>query len=134
MIWEKVGWRSEGYTAVLASEIRGEHIRKKRHPELFPEPRVQDLTYAQAWEIFREKRFPSLKNHAARINRYKTHIGPVFGNVPQSKITSFQLESFKADLLITEAVHRAKDDKTLPLGYSLAPGTINHILIDKEIR
>ena len=121
MIWEKVGWRSEGYTAVLASEIRGEHIRKKRHP-------------AQAWEIFREKRFPSLKNHAARINRYKTHIGPVFGNVPQSKITSFQLESFKADLLITEAVHRAKDDKTLPLGHSLAPGTINHILIDKEIR
>ncbi|GAB7495939.1 hypothetical protein Bwad002_02900 [Bilophila wadsworthia] len=92
------------------------------------------MTYAQAWEIFREKRFPSLKNHAARINRYKTHIGPVFGNVPQSKITSFQLESFKADPLITEAVHRAKDDKTLPLGYSLAPGTINHILIDKEIR
>lgn len=130
LIWEKVGWRSEGYTAVLASEIRGERIRKKRHPELFPEPRVQDLTYAQAWEIFREKRFPSLKNHAARINRYKTHIGPVFGNVPLSKITSFQLESFKADLLITEAVHRAKDGKTLPLGHSLAPGTINHILID----
>ena len=47
LIWEKVGWRSEGYTAVLASEIRGERIRKKRHPELFPEPRTQDLTYQQ---------------------------------------------------------------------------------------
>ena len=51
LIWEKVGWRSEGYTAVLASEIRGERIRKKRQPELFPEPRTQDLTYQQAWEI-----------------------------------------------------------------------------------
>ena len=67
LIWEKVGWRSEGYTAVLASEIRGERIRKKRHPELFPEPRTQDLTYQQAWEIFKEKRLPSLKNRAARV-------------------------------------------------------------------
>lgn len=95
LIWEKVGWRSEGYTAVLASEIRGERIRKKRHPELFPEPRTQDLTYQQAWEIFKEKRLPSLKNRAARVNHYNTHIGPALGNMLLSEITTFQLESFQ---------------------------------------
>ena len=88
----------------------GEHTQEALSNS-FPEPRSRFDLCTVAWEIFREKRFPSLKNHAARINRYKTHIGPVFGNVPQSKITSFQLESSKADLLITEAVHRAKDDK-----------------------
>lgn len=130
LIWEKVGWRSEGYTAVLASEIRGERIRKKRHPELFPEPRTQDLTYQQAWEIFKEKRLPSLKNRAARVNHYNTHIGPALGNMLLSEITTFQLESFKADLMITEAIHRARDGRTIPLGQSLAPATINLILID----
>ena len=130
LIWEKVGWRSEGYTAVLASEIRGERIRKKRHPELFPEPRTQDLTYQQAWEIFKEKRLPSLKNRAARVNHYNTHIGHALGNMLLSEITTFQLESFKADLMITEAIHRARDGRTIPLGQSLAPATINLILID----
>lgn len=47
-----------------------------------------------------------------------------------SKITTFQLESFKADLMITEAIHRARDGRTIPLGQSLAPATINLILID----
>ena len=36
LIWEKVGWRSEGYTAVLASEIRGERIGKETPSRAFP--------------------------------------------------------------------------------------------------
>ena len=32
--------------------------------------------------------------------------------------------------MITEAIHRARDGRTIPLGQSLAPATINLILID----
>ena len=49
LIWEKVGWKSEGYTAVLARELRAERIRQFRHPEMFPNTaRTPILTYGQA--------------------------------------------------------------------------------------
>lgn len=36
LIWEKVGWRSEGYTAVLASEIRANASVRNAIPNSFP--------------------------------------------------------------------------------------------------
>lgn len=34
--WEKVGWWSDGYSAVLASQVRAERIRSIRHGEEIP--------------------------------------------------------------------------------------------------
>ena len=130
LIWEKVGWRSEGYTAVLASEIRGEHIRRRRHPELFPQDRKRDMPYGQAWEIFAAKRLPLLKNQATRVYHYNAHIGPAFADTLLSEITEFRLESFKAQLLATEAIHKNRVGMVSPLGHTLAPGTINYLLLD----
>ncbi|GAB7511268.1 MAG: site-specific integrase [Bilophila sp.] len=131
LIWEKVGWKSEGYTAVLASEIRAERIRVSRHPDQFPSPPKADpLTYGRAWEIFAEKRLPLLKNHKALRHHYAIHIQPVFENVLLKDITSFSLESFKVALLSKEAIRKTKTGKVLPRGNTLSPSTVNFILLD----
>lgn len=131
LIWEKVGWKSEGYTAVLASEIRAERIRVSRHPDQFPSPPKADpLTYGRAWEIFAEKRLPLLKNHKALRHHYAIHIQPVFENVLLKDITSFSLESFKVALLAKEAIRKTKTGKVFPRGNTLSPSTVNFILLD----
>lgn len=131
LIWEKVGWKSEGYTAVLASEIRAQRIRVNRHPDLFPAvPNAAPLTYGRAWEIFAEKRLPLLKNEKALRHHYAIHIRPVFENVLLKDITSFGLESFKVALLATESIRRTKTGKVLPTGHTLSPSTVNFILLD----
>ena len=131
LIWEKVGWKSEGYTAVLASEIRAERIRVSRHPDQFPSPPKADpLTYGRAWEIFAEKRLPLLKNHKALRHHYAIHIQPVFENVLLKDITSFSLESFKVALLAKEAIRKTTTGKVFPRGNTLSPSTVNFILLD----
>ena len=131
LIWEKAGWRSEGYTAVLASELRAERIRKTRHPEIFPDVLPKDtLTYGQAWEIFNEKVLLFLKSRITRTQHYTMHIAPVFRDVPLNEITSLKLESLKQKLLNTEAIRRGPTGKIYRMGSSLSPATVNLILSD----
>ena len=132
LIYEKVGWRSEGYTAVLASEVRAERNRKGRHPEMFDsvQSKPVDLTYGQAWEIFSQKRIPLLKNRAALLHHYAIHIRPVFEHTLLKDITSFALESFKVDLMATESIRKTKKGTILSTGRTLAPATVNFILLD----
>ena len=122
LIWEKVGWKSEGYTAVLASELRAERIRQFRHPEMFPNTaRTPNLTYGQAWKIFSEKRLPFLKSGSQRILKYHyaMHIEPFFANTPLHKITSLELETFRATLMKTTTIHRTDRGKSYTLGVLL---------------
>ena len=131
LIWEKAGWRSEGYTAVLASELRAERIRKTRHPEIFPDvPPKDTLTYGQAWEIFNEKVLLFLKSRITRPQHYTMHIAPVFRDVPLNEITSLKLESLKQKLINTEAIRRGPTGKIYRMGSSLSPATVNLILSD----
>lgn len=131
LIWEKAGWRSEGYTAVLASELRAERIRKTRHPEIFPDvPPKDTLTYGQAWEIFNEKVLLFLKSRITRTQHYTMHIAPVFRDVPLNEITSLKLESLKQKLINTEAIRRGPTGKIYRMGSSLSPATVNLILSD----
>lgn len=125
LIWEKIGWRSEGYTAVLASEIRGDRIRSKRHPDMFPASKTLNMTYGQAWNIFKERHLPNLKNQATYLGHHSRYIGPFFDDTPLSQITLLYLENFKASLLRPQR-------KSLEGNYPdkiLAPASINHILL-----
>ena len=78
LIWEKVGWKSEGYTAVLASEIRAERIRVSRHPDQFPSPpkadpltrhpRVSSIMLSVVFGLLMLAASPSLcHSHPARL-------------------------------------------------------------------
>ena len=49
LIWEKAGWSSEGYTAQLASQVRGERIRTLRHGRELP-VKKGDRTLQKIWD------------------------------------------------------------------------------------
>lgn len=123
LVWEKVGWRSEGYSATTASEVRSERVRQSRHPEIAP-PRLAItgcMTMHEAWTLFRDRWLPSVKRPEEEISRYTTHIAPRFGAMTLAAITPLMLEDFKHNLLNTESVRS---------GRVLAPGTVRHILSD----
>ena len=100
LIWEKVGWASEGYTAQMASDIRGERIRIERHTGVLPERRKKSaMTMSDAWAIFKEKWLPNLAHPRDEESRYTCHIAPRFSSTPLDRITPLALETFKQELL-----------------------------------
>lgn len=100
LIWEKVGWASEGYTAQMASDIRGERIRIERHTGVLPERRKKSaMTMGDAWAIFKEKWLPNLAHPRDEESRYTCHIAPRFSSTPLDRITPLALETFKQELL-----------------------------------
>jgi integrase len=119
-IWEKVGWKSEGYTAQMANLLRADRMQSLRHGdsikkkaednELDAGPRV--MTFGEAWKLYSEKWLPNLAKPKDEHYRYNAHIAPRFEDRPLEAITPLDLETFKLDLL-------AKN---------LAPATVKHIL------
>lgn len=119
LIWEKVGWRSEGYSVNKASEIRADRIRALRHPE-HEAAAPQVITMAQAWEVFKKQALVNVRGRG-EISRYETHIEPRFGNTNLYDITTLALEDFKNELFAKKTV---RGDTTL------SPETVRHILSD----
>jgi integrase len=105
-IWEKVGWKSEGYTAQMAHLLRadrmqalrhGEAIKKGKEVEADATPRM--MTFGEAWKLYSEKWLPNLAKPKDEQNRYDNHIGPRFGKTPLDAITPLELETCKQELL-----------------------------------
>lgn len=113
-VWEKIGWLSEGYTAKLASDIRGDRMQAKRHGKELPKqkkkaPRLSDFwTKYEAWAKQNKNREGS-----DDISRYNCYIKDRFENRRLDSISPFDLERMKNDLL--------KKD------YS--PATVKHCLV-----
>lgn len=100
LVWEKIGWASEGYTAQMASDIRGERVRADRHTGVLPERKKKtSMTFGDAWAIFKEKWLPNLANPRDEESRYNCHIAPRFASTPLDRITPLDLETFKQELL-----------------------------------
>lgn len=115
LVWEKIGWTSEGYSAQMASDIRGERVRADRHAGALPERKKKtSMTMDDAWAIFKEKWLPNLAHPRDEESRYRCHISPRLGSSPLDRITPLELESFKQELL----------------GKGLAPASVRLILGD----
>lgn len=112
-VWEKVGWRSEGYSAELAAQVRSERLRTQRHASV-PAVVNRKLTMDQAWALYVKQHVPGLKDAATEISAYNKHIGPALGHLRMDQISAYDLEGIKADLT-------AK-------GY--APATVKHVLVE----
>lgn len=115
-VWEKVGWKSEGYTAQAASHVHAERIQAIRHGDLVlpskkPEAEVE-LTFDRAWQIYDEKWLPNLSRPQDERSRYRNHIAPRFASVPLGEIKTIDLEDFKHELL----------------SKGLSPGSAKHVL------
>lgn len=104
-VYERVGWRSEGYTIEDAIRLRGLRVRENRHPELFKpsrkSERPKDITVDEAWDAFKRNWLPNLKNQYQTERTYKCYIRPRFGQRYILSISELELEGFKQELLTT---------------------------------
>lgn len=116
LIWEKVGWVSEGYTAALASQVRSERIRTIRHGEELPRKKKKnEKKFHELWEIYYEYAKANKKSYKDDDYRYKKHIEPVFGQRDVSEINIEELDKFKTILLKDKGLSAQTTKHTLGL-------------------
>jgi len=113
-IWEKIGKESEGYTALLASQVRAEHVRLKRHGEELPQERAKAPTVKTVWEKYKKWIQENRKNKGIDdISRYENYLQPVIENKRLDEISPLDLERIKSNL--------TKE--------GLAPASVKHVLV-----
>lgn len=102
-VWEKVGWRSEGYTVQDAIAIRGQRIQRDRHPDEQNLPKRQkpgsSATIGDIWRHYVKNYLPHLKNASLPCGAYNVHIKPRFEHFPAEKLEPLEVERFKLALL-----------------------------------
>ena len=123
LVWEKVGWASEGYTPQMATVVRGEKLREIRHGDYLPSRRKNRLTMKEAWKAYDKWLGTGKKHPEDDRSRYKAHIELKFGDKPLSAITPHDLEAFKTSLLEKE-IETPSGKKR-----SLSPATVKHVLV-----
>lgn len=98
LIWEKIGWASEGYSAKFASEIRAERMRAIRHGDYLPHNEKAPLFKEVAKEYLKWSK-ANKKSGLDDKSRYRNHLAKRFNNLRLNEISSLELERFKRDLL-----------------------------------
>lgn len=100
-IWEKVGWRSEGYSLQDAIAIRGMRVKTIRHPELhaLDATSEQQVTISELWEKYCEICLPNLRNKKTPTLIYNNYIGPRFSGMSVDSITKLDIDNFKNYLI-----------------------------------
>ena len=98
-VWEKVGWKSQGYSAELARQIRNERIIAMQHGEDLPKdkkkaPFFRDVAAKYLQWAATHKRRAGIEDQS----RYDCHLKGRFADKRLDEITPFDLERMKADL------------------------------------
>ncbi|MBU1229579.1 MAG: site-specific integrase [Proteobacteria bacterium] len=98
-VWEKVGWRSEGYTAAMASQIRAERVRTVRHgdlPSAILDKRRPELTIGGAWEAY-QGHLAKTKRPGTDKSRWDLHLAHM-GAQTIASLSPLELERLKESL------------------------------------
>jgi hypothetical protein len=98
-VWEKCGWRSEGYTAKLAHTIRAERLRTIRHGGDLPKLKKKAPLFSE----LAEKYFAWASENKAQggvhdKSRYENHIKTRYARKRLGEIRPFDLETMKIEL------------------------------------
>ncbi len=98
-VWEKVGWKSQGYSAELARQIRNERIIAMQHGDELP----QDKKKAPILKTVAERYIKWAEEHKNRAgiedkSRYENHLKDRFEDRRLDDIAPFDLERMKADM------------------------------------
>jgi integrase len=129
LIWEKIGWTSEGYDAAFAAKMRAERMQTVRHGDELPREKKAEITLGEVWKYYDEWLDTGKKDAVTDRSYYKKHIEPVFAGHVLSKITPFDLEKFKKDLS-TKNLAPATVKKLVPgTVKKMAPATVKHVLV-----
>jgi len=113
LIWEKVGWLSEGYSAKLAAEVRSERLRNIRHGKELPRQKKKHIYFKELAEIYLKWAGENKKSAFSDKHRYENHLASRFNDKRLNEISTFDLEKMKSEL--------SKE--------GLAPATVKHCLV-----
>ncbi len=94
--WEKVGKKSEGYTATLADQVRAERIRSIRHSEELPK-KVKAPYFNDAADRYIKWAMTNKKWQGDK-SRVDIHLNPALRKKKLNEITAGDLEDLKEDL------------------------------------
>ena len=100
LIWEKVGWLSEGYSEKLADNVRSERLRAIRHGQDLPKEKKRTPLFKTVWEKYIEWAETN-KARGARddISLFKNCIEKALSEKRMNEISPFDLERLKTALL-----------------------------------
>lgn len=96
-VWEKVGWRSEGYSAAKSAEIRATRMQTIRHGEPLP-GKSSGCTFGDAWEAYRKTHLPSLRSADDVRLHVEKYLLPRYETRLLSSISVLDVEGLKRDL------------------------------------
>jgi len=98
-VWEKIGWKSQGYSADLARQIRNERIITLQHGHELPKEKKKAPFFKGAAKKYMDwAKVNKTREGIDDIRRYKSRIAPRFDDERMDEISSFDLERFKSDL------------------------------------
>ncbi len=99
LIWEKIGWLSEGYSAKLATDLRSERMRTLRHGEELPKRKNKAPLFTEIAEKYLEwAKENKTRQGIDDKRRYKSYLAPYFESKRFDEISSFDLERLKSEL------------------------------------
>ncbi len=102
--WEKVGWKSEGYTPQVAAEIRADRMKQIRHGEEVKTSKEIQRDKRQANQCIDDiatAYFEAKKGERWRRideNRYKKHISPLLGQRSVKTLCSLDVARVKQSM------------------------------------
>jgi integrase len=104
-VWEKVGWKSEGYSPQVASDVRADRLRDGRHggeiktaKQIKQERVKKNRTIDELSKLYFDQRGGS--KQAAKFDeyRYDKHVKPILGNKTVSSISTLDIERIKKNM------------------------------------
>ncbi len=114
LIWEKVGWASEGYSSKLAADIRANRQYDMRHGNELPNQKKKIPIFGEVWEKYKTwAETNKARGGRDDVSLYSNCIEDALANKRLNEISSFDLERLKTALL--------KKD--------YAPATVKHTLV-----
>ena len=100
LVWEKIGWASEGYTAAMAGQIRSERLRAIRHGEELPREKEtpKQATFGEAWTKVYEWAQTNHSSHKDDLSRYNMHLKADLYALSLAEVSPFLLERIKGKM------------------------------------
>lgn len=96
-VWEKVGWRSEGYSAAMAAQIRGERVRSARHADVVPQRQIV-LLMDDAWAAYFRDHLAARPSAAFSQSLYSCHVQPALGRRALHDLGQLDISRLRRDI------------------------------------
>lgn len=114
LIWEKIGWVSDGYSSKLAADMRANRLYDIRHGNELPKQKKKIPLFSEVWDKYKTwAETNKARGGRDDVSLYSNCIKDTLANKRLNEISSLELEQLKTALL--------KKD--------YAPATVKHALV-----